>query len=120
MLLMTSCNIQKRTLESSPYVSAQRRISDPGYITAPHFSRLLRHAWGYGGHILDLNPGSPRGELTLGVYQLKLAKSYTQEHLNENGEYDIFVSDEDPSLLCAKQEAQRATYRAPEHNVPPF
>ena len=41
-------------------------------------------------------------ELTLGVYQLKLAKSYTQEHLNENGEYDIFVSDEDPSLLCAK------------------
>ena len=28
----------------------------------PHFSRLLRHAWGYGGHILDLSPG-PHGEL---------------------------------------------------------
>ena len=23
----------------------------------PHFSRLLRHAWGYGGHILDWTPG---------------------------------------------------------------
>ena len=22
---------------------------------------LLRHAWGYGGHILDLTPGPPRG-----------------------------------------------------------
>ena len=27
----------------------------------PHFSRLLRHAWGYGGHILDLNPPGPHG-----------------------------------------------------------
>ena len=37
-------------------------MSDLGYITAPHFSRLLRHAWGYGGHILDLNPRAPTGE----------------------------------------------------------
>ena len=27
----------------------------------PHFSRHLRHAWGYGGHILDLNPRVPTG-----------------------------------------------------------
>ena len=27
----------------------------------PHFSRLLRHAWGYGGHILDLSPRVPTG-----------------------------------------------------------
>ena len=33
------------------------------YITTPHFSRLLRHAWGYGGHILDLNPRVPTGEV---------------------------------------------------------
>ena len=26
----------------------------------PHFSRLLRQAWGYGGHILDLTPWVPR------------------------------------------------------------
>ena len=25
----------------------------------PHFSRFLRDAWGYGGHILDLNPPPP-------------------------------------------------------------
>ena len=30
----------------------------------PHFSRLLRHAWGYGGHILDLTPRVPTGEQT--------------------------------------------------------
>ena len=30
--------------------------------TPTHFSRLFPHAWGYGGHILDLNPGSPRGK----------------------------------------------------------
>ena len=42
-----------------------------GYITAPHFSRLLRHAWGYGGHILDLNPGSPRGRTRLSRCYIK-------------------------------------------------
>ena len=26
----------------------------------PHFSRVLRHAWGYGGHILDITPGRGR------------------------------------------------------------
>ena len=26
----------------------------------PHFSRLLWHAWWYGGYILNLTPGSPR------------------------------------------------------------
>ena len=31
----------------------------------PHFSRLLRHAWGYGGHILDLNTRVPTGVLHL-------------------------------------------------------
>ena len=46
------------------HLSIQKVISDLGYITAPHFSRLLRHAWGYGGHILDLTPGPHGGKYT--------------------------------------------------------
>ena len=42
-----------------------------GYITAPHFSRLLRHAWGYGGHILDLSPRVPTGVLTSCVHLVR-------------------------------------------------
>ena len=41
-------------------VPVQAPTRDPplyGYSEKPpHFSRLLRHAWRYGGHILDLNP----------------------------------------------------------------
>ena len=46
-------------------VPIQAPTRDPPFYSysekPPHFSRLLRHAWGYGGHILDLTPGSPRG-----------------------------------------------------------
>jgi hypothetical protein len=31
-------------------------------------------------------------DITVGVYQIKLAKSYIQEHTNENGSYDILVN----------------------------
>ena len=45
-------------------VPVQTPTRDPhfyGYSEKPpHFSRLLRHAWGYGGHILDLNPPGPQ------------------------------------------------------------
>ena len=48
-------------------VPVQAPTRDPpfyGYSEKPpHFSRLLRHAWGYGGHILDLTPGCPRRNL---------------------------------------------------------
>ena len=44
-------------------VPVQTPTRDPpfyGYSEKPpHFSRLLRHAWGYGGHILDFNPRVP-------------------------------------------------------------
>ena len=40
--------------------------------------------------------------LTLGVYQLKMAKLYTQEHVDEHGAYEIFINNDDPFLLCAK------------------
>ena len=53
-------------------VPVQTPTRDPpfyGYSEKPpHFSRLLRHAWGYGGHILDLTP--PR--VPTGVFLLKL------------------------------------------------
>lgn len=40
--------------------------------------------------------------LTLGVYQLKLAKSYTHEHMKEDGKYDLLVHRQTESLLMAK------------------
>ena len=61
-------------------VPVQTPTRDPpfnGYSEKPpHFSRLLRHAWRYEGHILDLNPGSPRGML-----DKHLSKSVSRECL---------------------------------------
>ena len=55
-------------------VPVQAPTRDPSFYgyseKPPHFSRLLRHAWGYGGHILDLTLGSTRGMATL-YYCLK-------------------------------------------------
>jgi hypothetical protein len=31
-------------------------------------------------------------ELTLGIYQIKLTKSYTKEHLTDGGEYELLVN----------------------------
>jgi hypothetical protein len=31
-------------------------------------------------------------ELTLGIYQIKLTKSYTIEHLKDGGEYELLVN----------------------------
>ena len=31
-------------------------------------------------------------ELTLGIYQIKLTKTYTKEHLKDGGEYDVLVN----------------------------
>ncbi|XP_062575891.1 uncharacterized protein LOC134237760, partial [Saccostrea cucullata] len=41
-------------------------------------------------------------ELTLGVYQVKLARSYTQEHCSSDGTYEILVSGEVPNIVSAK------------------
>ena len=50
-------------------VPVQAPTRDPpfyGYSEKPpHLRRLLRHAWGYGGHILDFTPWSPRGTCCL-------------------------------------------------------
>jgi hypothetical protein len=31
-------------------------------------------------------------ELTLGIYQIKLRKTYTKEHLKDGGEYGVLVN----------------------------
>ncbi len=41
-------------------------------------------------------------DLTLGVYQLSLAKQYTKKHLNEDSEFIIHVNSEIPGILRAK------------------
>ncbi|CAG2231242.1 unnamed protein product [Mytilus edulis] len=40
--------------------------------------------------------------LTLGTYQLKMAKSYTEEHFDSEGRYEVLISAEDQCLLSAK------------------
>jgi hypothetical protein len=40
--------------------------------------------------------------LTIGVYQLKQAKSYTREHLNENGLYEFELIPENKNLIKIK------------------
>lgn len=41
-------------------------------------------------------------QLTLGVYQLRMALSYAQEHTDADGGFEILINDEIPGLLCAK------------------
>ena len=37
--------------------------------------------------------------LTFGIYQLKQAKSYSREHINEKGGYEIYVSQTSPYII---------------------
>jgi hypothetical protein len=45
-------------------------------------------------------------KLTLGVYQLSLAKHYTKKHLNEESEFIINVNIEIPGVLRAKLDSR--------------
>ncbi|XP_062602094.1 uncharacterized protein LOC134263728 [Saccostrea cucullata] len=45
-------------------------------------------------------------ELTLGVYQVKLAKHYSQEHTNLDGTYEIWIDKQLPGLLVAKLQSR--------------
>ena len=40
--------------------------------------------------------------LTMGIYQLKQAKSHTKEHVDENGSYEIMAHKEDDGVLKAQ------------------
>lgn len=47
--------------------------------------------------------------LTLGVYQLKLAKSYTEEHLNPDGEYEVLICGIQEGLLMGKIQSRHVS-----------
>ena len=40
-------------------------VKQPIHLTSPHFRHLLRHAWEYDGHILDLALRVPEGVLQI-------------------------------------------------------
>lgn len=47
--------------------------------------------------------------LTIGVYQLKTAKSYTAEHLTDDGLFEILLSNEIPNVVCAKIQSRHTS-----------
>lgn len=49
--------------------------------------------------------------LTVGVYQLKLAPSYTREHLDSDGSFDVLICNHEPDLLCAKIQSRHVSSR---------
>lgn len=51
-------------------------------------------------------------QLTLGVYQLKLAKSYSVEHLNTDGSDEMFVNKQDEGLLMGKIQSRHVSSRS--------
>lgn len=57
---------------------------------------------------LKLNEDDLRN-LTLGVYQLKLAKCYQNEHQNDNGQYNILINKQDNQLLMAKIQSRHVS-----------
>ncbi|XP_061176014.1 uncharacterized protein LOC133184966 [Saccostrea echinata] len=50
-------------------------------------------------------------ELTLGVYQLRMARSYTHEHTDIEGKYEILVSDDIQGILSAKIQSRHISAR---------
>ena len=46
--------------------------------------------------------GDELRDLTMGIYQLKQAKSYTDEHFDENGSYEIMAHKKEDSVLKAQ------------------
>lgn len=43
---------------------------------------------------------------TLGVYQLRMARSYTKEHIHVDGKFEKFVSDDIPGILSIQNTDQ--------------
>lgn len=60
------------------------------------------------GLVDEIAPEFPRydetelRELTLWVYQLQMASSYTKEHIDVDSKFEIFVSDDIPGILSTK------------------
>lgn len=51
--------------------------------------------------------------ITLGVYQLKQAKSYTKEHLDTQGLYTIAINRENNSIIRVKIQSRHS----PQSNI---
>lgn len=47
--------------------------------------------------------------LTIGVYQMKTAKSYAAEHLTDEGLFEILVSDDIPNIVSAKIQSRHTS-----------
>lgn len=48
-------------------------------------------------------------ELTLGVYNLQMARSYTQEHIDVDGKFKISVSNDIPGILLTKIQSRHVS-----------
>ncbi len=51
-------------------------------------------------------------QLTFGVYQLHQAKSYTSEHLSEDGKYIMFVGREWQDMICVRMKSRHVSSKA--------
>lgn len=51
-------------------------------------------------------------DLTLGVYQLKQAKSYTQEHVSSEGNYEFTVHKEEPGLIRVRIQSRHSSSKS--------
>ncbi|CAF4644902.1 unnamed protein product, partial [Didymodactylos carnosus] len=47
-------------------------------------------------------------DITIGVFQIKQAKSYSTEHINEDGQYEILVSTDNSNLLRANIQSKQS------------
>lgn len=47
--------------------------------------------------------------LTLGVYQIKQRKSYTEEHLNDLGLYELYVHKEHNNIICVQLQSRHTS-----------
>jgi hypothetical protein len=54
-------------------------------------------------------------ELTLGIYQLKQARSYTQEHLSDTGSYNVFLHKQNADVLRVKIQSRHVASKV--HNL---
>jgi hypothetical protein len=47
--------------------------------------------------------------ITLGTYQVKMAKSYTKEHFQEDGSFEIHVSEENENIIRARIQSRHVS-----------
>jgi len=47
--------------------------------------------------------------ITFGIYHLKLARSYTQEHIDDNSDYTIMIDDSVPNIVRVKMQSRHTS-----------